>query len=157
MHNNGGYTCFIFNDFELFWTLTPSSFSVRQVDGSHITAEGSGVVIIHPLGSHHLLALWPSCYYPTAPQHKFSPNAIKHYLLLHLVQTEHASHLRITVDVLTYRTTKNGSGFLSRRNHPASVGLSRSYNSRIVSTIGLFQGSHDDQDTDPSRLWSYFR
>jgi hypothetical protein len=98
MHNDGGANCFIFNDLELFWTITPSSVSVRQLDGSHITAEGSGVVIIRPPGAQHLLALWPSYYYPSAPQHTFSPNAIKHYLLLPSVQTEHASHLRITVD-----------------------------------------------------------
>jgi hypothetical protein len=97
MHRDGGANCFIFNDLDFLWTITPSSLSIRQLDGSHITAEGSGVVIIRPPGAHPLLALWPSYYYPSAPHHAFSPNAINNYLLFTSVHEEHTSHLRITV------------------------------------------------------------
>jgi hypothetical protein len=72
--------------------MTSSSLSVRQLYGSSITVVATGVFVIHPL-----FALWPSYYYLTAPQHTFSPNAIKNYLQIPLVQIEHASHLQITV------------------------------------------------------------
>jgi hypothetical protein len=92
LHNDGGANCFIFNDPKVFWTMTSSSLSVQQLDGSSITVVGTEVFVIHPL-----LALWPSFYYPMVPQHTFSPNAIKHYLQIPLVQMEHASHLQITM------------------------------------------------------------
>jgi hypothetical protein len=46
LHNDGGANCFIFNDPALFWRLKNSSLSIRQLDGSHITADGFGVVVI---------------------------------------------------------------------------------------------------------------
>jgi hypothetical protein len=35
---------------------------------------------------------------PISSEHTLSPNAINYYLLLPAFQTEHSSHLRITVD-----------------------------------------------------------
>jgi hypothetical protein len=67
------------------------------MDGSSITAVGTGVAVIHPPGGSQLLALWPSYYYRTAPQHNFPPNPIKHNLQILSVQTEYAYHLQITV------------------------------------------------------------
>jgi hypothetical protein len=55
------------------------------------------MVVIRPPGSNHMFALWPSYYYLDAPQNTFSPNAIKHYLLLPSVITEHTHHLMITL------------------------------------------------------------
>jgi hypothetical protein len=77
--------------------MTPSTLAAQQLYGSYIKAAGSGVVVIRPPGGSQLLALWPSYYYPTAPQHTFSPNAIKKYLQIPPVCTEHASHLIITI------------------------------------------------------------
>jgi hypothetical protein len=94
MHNDGGVNCFIFNDPKLFWSLHPTSISVRQLDGSHISANGCGIVVIRPSGPSQLLALWPSCLYPAAPKNILSPNTTKHYLLLHSVRTDHTSSLQ---------------------------------------------------------------
>jgi hypothetical protein len=72
LHNDGGVNCFIFNDAQLFWILHPTYLSIWQVNGSHIYADGCGIVVIHPPGWSQLLALWPSYLYPDAPQKMFS-------------------------------------------------------------------------------------
>jgi hypothetical protein len=96
IQNYGGANCFIFHDSAVFWNLHHTPLSVKQLDGSTVPSKGYGVVIIQPINSLHLLALWPSYYYPNAPQRTFSPNAIAHYLLLPSGITSHASHLNIT-------------------------------------------------------------
>jgi hypothetical protein len=70
---------------------------VQTFDGSTVLAQGYGMVVIHLPGSEHMLALWPSYYYPEVPHNTFSLNAIKHYLLLPSVITEHTHHLTITL------------------------------------------------------------
>jgi hypothetical protein len=68
-----------------------------QLDGSQVSAKGYGGMVIRPPKSTHLLALWPSYYYPSAPQNAFSPNAIKHYLHLPSVITEHIKQLSLAL------------------------------------------------------------
>jgi hypothetical protein len=77
--------------------LIPSNLSFRQLDGSSIKAAGLGVVVIRPPGASQLLAMWPSYYYPSAPQHNPPLNAINHYLQISLMYMEHALHLCVTV------------------------------------------------------------
>jgi hypothetical protein len=60
-----------------------------------IQASGFGIVVIHPPTKHTLIDLWPCYLYLTAPQCSFSPTALKHYLQLHSVLTEHTVHLAI--------------------------------------------------------------
>jgi hypothetical protein len=74
--------------------ITPL-FRVKQLDGSTVPAQGYGVIVIQPINKLHLLALWHSYYNNNAPQYTFSPNAIKHYLLLPSVITSHTNNLNI--------------------------------------------------------------
>jgi hypothetical protein len=97
MKNDGGANGFIFNDAKAFWSITYTPLSVRQLDGSQVSDKGYGVVVIHPPMPNHLLVLWPSSNYPPSPQNTFSPNAIKHYLHLTSVITEHTNHLCLTL------------------------------------------------------------
>jgi hypothetical protein len=97
MQNDGGANCFIFNDAQAFWSITYTSLSVRQLDGSQILAQGYSAVVIQPPKSIHMLALWPSYYYPSAQQNTCSPNDFKHYLHLPSVITEHTKHLSLTL------------------------------------------------------------
>jgi hypothetical protein len=60
-----------------------------------VLAQGYGVIVIRPINSPRVLALWPSYYYPNAPQNNVSPNDIKHNLLLLSVITSHTSHINI--------------------------------------------------------------
>jgi hypothetical protein len=104
LQNNGGANCFVFNNSSVFFNFQTANLSVRQLDGSSIAAAGFGGVAIRPPNSLHILALWPSYYVPTAPQNMFSPNTLKHYLLLPSVTTEHTSHPNVTLpsDIIIY-------------------------------------------------------
>jgi hypothetical protein len=97
LQNDGGANFFIFNDSSAFWNFQAAKLSVRQIDRSSIAASGFGVVAIHPPISLHLLALWPSYYFTTAPQYRVSSNALNHYLILPSVTTKHTSHLNVTL------------------------------------------------------------
>jgi hypothetical protein len=97
MQNDGGAKCFIFTDPKVFLNLQYTPLLVRQLDGSTVSAKGYYMVVIRTPGSEHMLVLWPSYYYPEAPHNTFSPNSIKHYLLLPSVITEHTQHLTITL------------------------------------------------------------
>jgi hypothetical protein len=47
--------------------ITYTSLSVRQLDGSQVLAKVYGVPVTRPTKSTHMLALWSSFYYPSAP------------------------------------------------------------------------------------------
>jgi hypothetical protein len=96
-HNDGGANCFIVNNSSYFWRLHSTSVAVRQLDGSTIQASGFGIIIIRPPTESVLIALWPCYLYPSAPQCTFSPTALKHYLQLPSVITEHTVHLAISL------------------------------------------------------------
>jgi hypothetical protein len=104
LHNGCGANCFIFKYPSLFWALDTYSLSVRKLDGSLVTVEVFGVIVLRPPGSSQCIALWPSYYIPKAPHHTFSPNAIKYYLSVPSVITEHTDFLSVTIsDDVTIR------------------------------------------------------
>jgi hypothetical protein len=95
--DGGGANCFIFNDSSIFWNFQTANVSVRQLGGSSIAAAGFGVIIVRPPNSLHLLAPWHSYYFPTALKHIFYLNALKHYLLLPSVTSDHTSYVKVTL------------------------------------------------------------
>jgi hypothetical protein len=97
MQNDGGANCFIFNNPKVLWILQYTPLSVRKLDDTSISAQGYGVIIIRPANSNRMFALRPSYYFPANPHNTFSPKAIKNYLLLPSVVTNHTIYLSITL------------------------------------------------------------
>jgi hypothetical protein len=62
-----------------------------------IQASGFGIIIIRPPTESILIDLSPCYFYPSAPQCTFSPTALKHYIQLPSVITEHTVHLAISL------------------------------------------------------------
>jgi hypothetical protein len=94
-HNDGGVNCFIFNKASYFWRLHSTDVDVHQLNGSLIQASGFGIVVILSPCQKAIMALWPCYLYETAPQYTFSSKALKHYLQLSYILTEHTVRISI--------------------------------------------------------------
>ena len=94
-HNDGGANCFISNDLSHFTSYTPRPLQIKQLDGSKASALGFGLKLIQCPTTKSILPLWPTYYMPSNPQCTFSPTALKHYLHLPTVTTNHLHSLVI--------------------------------------------------------------
>jgi hypothetical protein len=94
-HNDGGANCFITNNLQHFTHYTPRPLRIKQLDGSTVSALGFGLKLIQCPTTKIILPLWPTYYMPSNLQCTFSPTALKYYLHLPTVTTNHLKSLLI--------------------------------------------------------------
>ena len=87
---------FITNNKDHFTCYSDHPVKVKLLNGSTASASGFGLKLIQCSTTKVILPLWPTYYLPDNPQCTFSPTALKHYLSLKEVITNHLDSLRIT-------------------------------------------------------------